>query len=110
MSRRTFSTGLAVFAMATFLSSATFANPQLAELRVAAPEGTHVRIDGRSHGCTPLEPILLGAGRHRIIVRLQSGHEGRTWVDLARGSTSRVVVRLIDRLPRSPMSGQIGRR
>jgi hypothetical protein len=110
MSERNLASGLAVFAMATLLSSAVFADPQTAELRVAAPQGTHVRIDGESLGRTPLEPIFLGAGRYRVTVSLKSGHEGRTWVDLASGSTSRVVVRLNDKLPRRPMTGRTGQR
>ena len=110
MYRRTFATGLAFLVLVAVFSPAAFANPEGAELHVAAPDGTAVRIDGKYQGRTPLEPIVVGAGRHRVVVNLKSGHEGRAWVDLAGGSTSRVVVRTRDRYPTRPMSGQTGRR
>ena len=108
MSLRTFSIAIAALLMTSLFSLSAFAEPQQAELRIAAPAGTRVLIDGRRLGVTPLQPILLDAGRHRVILRLRSGHVGRTWMDLAAGSTSRAVVRTRDTHPQRPMSGQAG--
>ena len=109
MSHRNIWAGMAAFVMTSLFAVATLAHTEPAELRIAAPAGTRVIIDGERHGVTPLEPIRLDAGRHRVVFHLRTGHVGRAWLDLAAGSTSRAVVRTREVSPRIPLSGQVGR-
>ncbi len=58
-----------------------------ATLRVRAPEGAHVSIDGREVGKAPLSPIQIAPGQHFIAVTENGRQPFSRELDLGRGRT-----------------------
>lgn len=62
--------------------------PKPAQVRLHAPDGSDVSIDGIFHGKTPLlRPIELNAGRHLLAVVKNGAHAYAKELELRRGQT-----------------------